>query len=206
MIIYKKIKHLLDDKKCCALCGEPLIAALKDNTLSCSKKFKNINCKILNDEFKFRIKYDSQRLSIDNLCLININSNQVIVTGINDQILTLSKNIKLLEIIDILKGSYPSIELQCVNGKCTNSYCLNTTNLKFTIDSETGVLVNPIMLDWECFKIPHFWIKNDIIRNRTQIYAINNPSAKPITTSLLNIDNKDKDKIFNKIKTIINFG
>jgi len=62
------------------------------------------------------------------------------------------------------------------------------------------------MVDMECFNIPKLWIQNDWINKRTKIFSTKEPDILPIETSLIIFSKTEKDKLINKIKTIVNFS
>jgi len=204
-MIYSKIKDLLNTKSHCAICGDFLVPYLKERSLSWHKNFPIINSRLNDNSFNFRVKYTSPSLSLDKSCHIDIDSNTFYINSNHQDDSILDTNMKLLDILRVLTDAQVNVELQCCNLKCRNQYYITTTNLKLKINDYHSASIDSIMIDSECYNFSHFWVQNDMIRLETNIYTTNNQYAKPIKVPLIEIVPETKDKIFNKIKTIVNF-
>jgi len=207
---YSKIKDLLDIKSHCAICGDFLVPYLKERS-SWRQNFPIINSRLNDDSFVFRVKYTSPSLSIDKKCRIDINSNTFYIDGNHQDDDILGANIELIDILRVFTDAQVNVELHCCNAKCRSNYYITTTNLKLKVNDHFSASIDPIMIDWECYNFSHFWIQNDIIRSTTSIYFTNQslkefPYTKPIVVPLIEVIPETKDKVFNKIKTIVNFG
>lgn len=204
-MIYSKIKDLLDIKSHCAICGDFLIPYLKERSYW-NNNLPVINSRLINNVFSFRVKYTSPSLSIDKNCHIDVNSNLFHMEKDNKEDDLIDANIELIGILRVITNAQVNVELHCCNKKCYSKYYITTTNLKLNVNDHTSALVEPIMIDWECYNVSQFWVQNDMIRLSTNIYTTNKQYAKPISVPLIEIDQENKDKVFNRIKTIVNFG
>ncbi len=200
-MIIQNIKNLIEQQTNCSICNSPLHAFLKErssNKESIPKKQINlINSKFKNQQFEFKLEYNSYGIDINNC---------VILSELN--VLTLDPPIKILEIEDtlsVLSHLSLNIELHCLNKACKHNFYTFTSILKPQYDSNIGIYFHPFLLDWECFNLKHLWIQNDHISQVTKIYNTKSISTPPITAPFLQITSSNKDKIFNRIQTIVNF-
>lgn len=195
--MFYKIQDLLDYKKYCSLCNHPLLVILK---VRGGISIPNVNVKLNTTKFSFSLTFTSALISINEKCVLDINSNDLVIVNYQNDFTSLQ------EIKRIFEYSSMVIELHCINKKCKHNYYINTTLLKSTLKENMIININPIVIDTECYNISRFWIQNDYLNETTDIYDASKPENKPISVSLLEINYNNKIKIFNKIKTVINFS
>lgn len=194
-MLFNKIQQFLEYKKYCSICGSVLTPFLKDR----NRYLSSINSKLIEGKFKFKLKYVSPTLYLNNKCTIDITSNQLSIKDSEDIFY-------LMEISRVLESMRIVIELHCTNNKCKHNYYIASTFLKYIIDSEIGISIANFLLDIECYNLSNFFIQNDLIKNISWVYSTNNSLTEPISIPILKINPSNKNKIFNKIKTIINFS
>lgn len=198
---FVKIKDLLNYKKNCSLCDSVLIPFLRDHGITPPyKNIPNINSRLTNDKFDFRLKYTSSTVSCNNEYFLDV----------NDNCITLKNNANmhdLIESFNVLNHVCMYIELHCTNKKCKYNYYLMSAPLKYKMDSDTGIKIsNPFHLDSECYNLSTYWIINDLRKSTTNIFSTIHTKAEKVSVPILELNILNKDKVFNRIKTIINFG
>jgi|SRR6185436_17365373 len=193
--MFYKIQDLLEYKKYCSICDYPLLAILKDR----SSGIPNINVKLNKNIFKFRLQYTSASDYLNEICILNVDTNEL-------SILNKDNDLLIIPVVERIFGyACVAVELHCVNNKCKYNYYVCTTFLK-PIANKDIIIINPILIDIDCYNISHFWIQNDYLNKITNIFSTSKPQNKPISVPLLEIDPNNKNKIFNRIKTIVNFS
>lgn len=199
IVYFDTINEFIYHRKNCIFCKQPLIPILT-NFVGAHRglKISDINAKLTNDKFVFKVEYYSPSITINTECNINVLNNEL--SSENDEFT------QSLIIFDVMA---PHIDLQCRNAKCKYNYYISSTILKIsTGDIMYGetVKINTLSVDMECFNLSKLWIKNDWINNTTQIFSTKNPNSIPCETQMILFDTIEQDKLFNKIKTIVNFS
>lgn len=201
-MIFHTVKELIEQQPNCPICDSSLVAFLKERARNKEnipkKRIYLINSKFKNQQFEFKLNYNSYGIDIDNVAVLSESS-----------IITFTPVFEPNEIsnaLSVLSNLFLSIEMHCMNRSCKYKYYTITSVLKPEYDSDVGIYLHPFLLDWECFNINHLWIQNDHISQITRIYNINSITTPPITTPFLPISISNKDKTFNRIQTIVNFG
>lgn len=191
-------------------------ASIRDNCLFCGKKLKFVFTTTMgtskpeipliksnwgDNRFSFDLQYNSAILNVNAEVNINTRTNEISFNP-NDTSVGAAA----------LEGLSPHVELQCNNKKCKMNYYLRSSIFTFQITFETEepclhYAVNPFRLEWECFNVNKFWIKNDYSHKTTDIYSTESGfDHKPIMMPMLDFRAMDSDKIANKILTMVNFS
>lgn len=102
----------------------------------------------------------------------------------------------------------PHIEIYCPNKKCKLQYSLHGDIMKSDRDHQLDAWhVRPFLLFQETFVVDGLFVQNDWIHNQTNIYASNaNFNAEPIKNALIDFKSMSKNKLFNRIKTLVTFS
>lgn len=200
-MIFNTIKELIDQQQSCPICGSSLTAFLKERARNKEnipkKQIYSINSKFKNKQFEFKLDYNSFDMNINKS--VTLDENNVIMFSLPAQADDIN------DAMSVLIKLFLSIEMHCLNKKCDNNYYIMTSILKPEYNSGLGLHFIPFFMDWECFNIKHLWVQNDHTSQITRIYNTDSISTPPITTSFLPISILNKEKIFNRIQTIVNF-
>jgi hypothetical protein len=202
IMIFKTIKDLIEHKSNCTICNSPLHAFLKEKARNKEsipqKRICLINSKFKNQQFEFKLDYCRHNLDIHYQAILN-DSNLLILDP------PILEENEVEYALSFLTDLFLNIELHCLNKECKHNFYTFTSILKPKYNSDIGVFFLPFFLDWECFNLKHLWIQNDNVSQLTKIYNTNSITTLPITMPLLQISSDNKEKIFNRIKTIVNF-
>jgi hypothetical protein len=149
----------------------------------------NINSKLVDDKFNFRIKYTSISQNVDTKGWIDIKNNCHIDESSD-------------EILSLFADMMPHIDLQC--NKCKMNYYLSGASLRF----DNPPLVNPFILFAEGFNIGNLIILNTW-NTQTNIYNKNNltllTKSPGIQLPFIPFDSINKDVLINKVQTYATF-
>lgn len=188
-------------------------ATIRNKCLFCDSKLKfvftttlgiakpsipNIKAKCKDGKFVFDLKHHTARDIVDAEVIIDVRTNK----------LTFNPYSKAAA--PALESLSPHVELQCYNKKCKMNYYLCSSIFHMTMSDDIFSLdfeIKPFKLDWECFNISKFWVKNDYRNKTTDIYSvINDFNHKPIIMPMIDFQSLANDKIINKILTLVNFS
>lgn len=207
---FKNSKEFIEFKQNCIFCQNKLKPILSNFTMM-SGGMPSVLSDYDGDTFKFHINYNTALMSVDCDISLNCDSNKIDFSGIKP-----AGDGKVREAFDFMKLH---IELCCTNKLCKNKksklrYYVSSDSLEldnFHIthlfdSSKAGSAIKPIKLYMECFKLGGLVIQNDYHKSVTNIYSINRPDASPIQMAILDFEAFDKDKLFNKILTYVNFS
>jgi len=169
-----------------------------------------IKAKVKDDAFSFNIKYCSVGINIDIMASVNIHTNNVIFDvppSFYEDVISKPK------LIDIFEGLMPHVQLRCVNKNCNMNYYSCSDNLKCVCPSwHTGYLdwsnikIEPFFEYYESCNVDKFWVQNDIIYGVTRIISTANSQLNPIVIAPIDFNAFDKDKLKNRIMTIVTFS
>lgn len=212
------IKDFTTIKEKCIFCDTPLIFVLT-NWFGVNKPgLPLINSSLKNDCFNFKFKYNSPSANINTEGSLNVITNIVTFRDPSKFPLTVSNPVDVMA--NVLGSLHPHVELQCNNRKCKMNYYVSSDAFAFHIhrmnpendesfnpDTDT-VFVKPFPLLMECFTIKNLWIQTNYI-DKTTMIAILDEGATPdksVIVPQLNFDNLSKEKIINKVKTMVTFS
>lgn len=194
LIYFPTIKDFINSQKECIFCHYSLSPILT-NFLGVHRglKISDLNSVLTGELFMFKVEIQSSSKKLIEDCSINISTNELISSNI-------------IRASD-LRCLGPHVELQCRNKQCKYNYYVSSSILSFKLlEDESKRYVNQIIIDMECFNIPKLWIQNDRISNLTRIFSTKEPDIPPIEIPLILFDEIEKDKLINKIKTVVNFS
>lgn len=193
---FNSIQKFTEFKTKCAFCNSDLKVVLRDFD-GINGSIPIVNAKYVSDNFKFHIKYNSISSSIDCDVSLNCVDNTLIFSDVQA-----SKSYKLYNFTTI--GLH--VELYCPKKMCGLKYYVSSDNLELSSIMNGIGKLKPVKLFMECFNLDKIWIQNDFRYSCTNIFSVNNPDAEPIKMAMLDFSAADKEKLFNKIRTQINFG
>lgn len=188
---FETIKDFISIKDECPFCSHKLVPILTNYTFQ--NKIPLVNSKLNNDQFTFNFKYNSYNLDIISKGNLDINSNLL-----NFDIDESSTENAHEHIEGAFLNLYPHIELSCINRKCKTNYYISSS-----IFYSFNFKIFPVSIADECCNLSSYFILNPSSKDYSNIYTKNNNT--PIQTQYIDF-NTDKDKIINRIKTIIAFG
>lgn len=102
----------------------------------------------------------------------------------------------------------PHIELYCSNQKCGLSYHMLGQWMRLTkIPSVKGAWsIQPFGLMLEGIRIRNHVVHNDWDNKTTSIYSRNNEDAEPLQFPMVDFSAMDKERLINRIQTLITFS
>lgn len=206
MQAHSTIHDVIKYRENCVFCNSKLKTILT-SSLSFSSWLSSLRVKYQNNEFNFKLKYNSATIDLTADARIDAVNN-------------------FLFFDKLLQSPYPEEKLQqqaawvfnsiaahtesfCPSRRCGLNYYFSSNffTLVDNFDAKTNqYTIAPVFLDRECINIKGFWVQNDLVKNKTNIYYTNDTSSEPITIDLINFDNLTKDKIINKIKMVVTFS
>lgn len=185
------LQDFISSHLACRLCGETLISYIRSDDISPTptklKYFRNINCKLTDDCFVFRIDYTTQFTELHDSLSLSVNTNFI------------SCSQPVSEVSEIFNTLSLRLEQVC---PC-DSYFLMSDCLV----SSPGCFVYPIKLDAEIVII-----SKDLTAitypytKKTLIYNSDNEKSYPVSIPKVEFSPQDKEKQFNRIQTIVNFS
>lgn len=194
LIYFPTIKDFINSQQECIFCCHSLSPILT-NFLGVHRglKISDLNSVLTGESFMFKVEIQSSSEKLIEDCSININTNEFVSQSV----------IKASD----LRCLGPHVELQCRNKQCKYNYYVSSSILSFKLlEDDSKKYVNQIITDMECFNIPKLWIQNDWISNLTRIFSTKDPDIPPIEIPMIIFDKIEKDKLINKIKTVVNFS
>lgn len=197
---FQAIEDFTSIRQRCLFCNTKLKFVFT-TTLGTSKaEIPLIKANWTDNRFTFDLVYNSASINVNAEVTINTKTNEVFF------------NPDTTSGMIALEGLSPHVELQCSNKKCKMNYYLCSSSISLSVDFDVEepnlhYKVMPIRLEWECFNVSKFWVKNDYLHKTTDIYsAVDDFDHKPIMMPMLDFQLMDSDKIANKILTMVNFS
>ena len=163
-------------------------------------KLSTINSRLVSDHFVFDFQYVSYSTTIKSKGTINALTNYVSF-DLDYDVCTEFDADKVIESFDSI---CPHVELSCENKACKMEYYLASSIFRFEKLSGFTALVKPMSLEFESCNVGKLWIQNDPSRQITKIYTRGN--EQPMQTQYLDFDLFGKDKLINRIKTLVVFS
>lgn len=205
MIKFKSIKDFATFKEECLFCQAKLDFVLT-NWFGVNKPgLPLINSSLKEDHFTFKFKHNSPSSNINTKGDIDAVTN--ILTFQDPAKFPLTINNPISEMVNVLEGLKPHVELQCNNKKCRMNYYVSSSAFSFK-QEPNKVTVKPFLALMECFLWNNLWIQSSYTEDTTMITMVTGSvqTDKTIVVPKLNFQNLSKDKIINKIKTMVTFS
>lgn len=207
--IFQNAKEFIEFKQNCIFCNNKLKPILSNFTVMSG--MPSVMSNYDGNTFSFHINYNTALMSIDCGASLDCETNKIDFSEI-----TPTNPSKVREAFDFMKLH---IELCCTNKLCKNK----DSKLRYYVSSDAlelsnfhvshiynpnveSSIIKPIKLYMECFKLGGLIIQNDYHKSVTNIYSINRSGASPIQMPILDFTAFDKEKLFNKILTYVNFS
>lgn len=201
---FNSISDFIKLKDKCLFCEAPLRPRLCNFIGTHIDGLLILNEIIDSPRFKFEIRHTTQNYDIKANVTIDIITNKLVFT------LPPNSNTPYLDQF-VAKRAFieldPHIGLYCSNKKCKNSYALLSCFLQIEkVPATVSWDISPLKLFIESFKTSRYVVENDWMKKETNIYIYNNVSIAPIKTPFINFETINKDKLINRIQTIVTFS
>lgn len=99
----------------------------------------------------------------------------------------------------------PYMQLYCPKKDCPHDYQIASATLFFQ-GTETNFTIDPVKIGYESFTTGKLWVQNYYPLNNTYIYNKEREEAKPIITPIMNLRAMGKDRVLNRIRTLVVFS
>ena len=204
--IFDNIDAFISHKDKCPFCQNKLRAALTNFVMS-ADTIPIIKCRIDNGQFHFNIKHTSHSFHIsaeasintqDNILQLQITTHIVLEQFAKDYIMAKS----------VFENMKPYIELYCPSRKCKMKYrmCSDIFVCLKIEGKYSSFKIKPFPVYMESFVTGDWWVHNDWINESTSIYNRNKTDSEPIRTGIINLESMGKEKVINRIKTLVTFS
>lgn len=201
--VFKNILDFTKIRTHCLFCNSKLVAELSNFSGTINKDIPLYSGQLdENNIFNFKLVYHSIYSSVNTVGHLNAETNNITFDEYQYTSDLFGVNIEL----DVFQELHPYIILNCENNKCKMSYYAATDILKHELLSIEGAHINPVVFNWESFNYKKFWIQNDWVNMKTNIYSIMKPNVDPISYPLIDFRDYENDKLINRIKTLIVFN
>jgi hypothetical protein len=206
------IADFINIKDKCIFCQNPLTPILTNQSNNTLVKIAELNAYVKNNQFQFGIKYDGDRLNFDANIAINITDNKF------NYYCRSGNYIRKDDVARIFIGMKPYIELVCENN-CDMEYYLQSDCLN-CYDSPNSMTnsIRPISLLAESFSVKDWYVYN--FYHSQSIYNIDgdkhnlntliqykcDPDLEPLLCPRLDFEAQPKQKLIDRIKTIVVFS
>jgi hypothetical protein len=204
--ILDNIETFINLKEKCPFCQNKLKPSLT-NFVMAADTIPLIKCRLQGEEFYFNIKHTSHSFQITAQATVNIKTNilqlQLTTPVVMEQYAT-----DYIMAKSVFENMKPYVELYCSSRRCKMKYhmCSDIFICLKREDSYSSFYIKPFSAYMESFVTGDYWVQNDWINNSANIYNRNKTDSDPIRTHILNIESMGKEKVINRIKTLVTFS
>jgi len=192
------ITDFIAQRQICIFCQRPLTQVLTNSIGHPDQRIlPDLYVTLKDQRFQFRLKYDGDWTSFDVSATIHLDDNRFSYYY-NSSPTTCNG----MEIINTFIGMKPCIELLCDNQECKMHYTVQSDSLQ--IDPNT--YVRPISPWLESFLLNDWYVCNLQDLTETFIYSHSHPNTSAIQCPRLHFEDYSREKLFNRISTIVNFS
>lgn len=207
-ITFNKPIDFLSFKDHCVFCGSKLKPLLK--SFIKRQQQPMIKSKLVDDNFCFNIKNTNSTYSFDADISLDINTN-IINFELNSPCNLenpLQDHLAVKNYFDIL---YLHLELYCPSRKCNMQYYLCTNLLSSqsqleVVGKKSSVKLKPNILFMEAFIVNKSWVQNLWENHELNIYSTDNIDSAPIKAPFMDLSVMNKERVINRIRTIVTFS
>ena len=203
--IFGNILEFTKLKNKCLFCDGALRASLTNyiNPRE-SESLPVLDATIDSSWVSFRINHTTQSYDIKADGVIDITNNKL-VFGLppDSDMPLLDQHVAKQAFVELC----PCVVLACNNRKCKYKYSISTTRLDAKrLFNMNAWEIQPLKLLFESFRTGNSTVLNDWIFESTQIYSRLNEDAEPLRVGFINFETMDKEKLINRIKTLVTFS
>lgn len=201
--LYPAIIDFLKCRESCFFCGARLKCRLSsfigvgDNTLPI------INAPLKDNKFVFNISHTAPTFSIKAEGAIDIKTNAMIF--IMKSFDTETPRLDESFIKQVFVDMKPHIQLYCPKKKCPYQYTV-ASSVFHAGTIKHGWLILPFKIYYESFVLGNLWVQNDYANNCTNIHSRSKEQADPLIVPLQDFELMGKDKLVNRIRTLVTFS
>jgi hypothetical protein len=203
---FESIEDFLKFKDRCPFCSSELKVSLANFVLA-PNTIPFLKCRLIDNKFEFSLKHTSH--SFELAADVSINSQNNIVTfALTTPVVLEQYATDYMMAKTVFESMKPYIELYCSSRKCKMKYRL-CSDIFACLKIEgvySSFKIRPFPVYMESFVIEDFWIQNDWTTGLTNIYNKLKTECEPIRTNIINLETMGKDKIINRIKTLVTFS
>lgn len=200
---FSNIKEFMAVKENCPFCKTKLKIMLT-NFVKGPDKIPILKAKLENDFFRFKIQHTSHTLQMSaNVDLDTINNSLTFYLDSEDP-----ATLDWMIAKTVFENMKPYVELYCPSRKCKMKYYLSSSIITSSLmeGSTNYFIIKPVSLFMEAFVHNNLWVQNDWENHSINIYSINNYNSNPIKGPLLDLEAIGKEKILNKVRTLVIFS
>jgi hypothetical protein len=196
---FKNANEFIGFKRSCLMCGSSL-KPIVSNFTTMSGGIPSIKSNYDKNNFDFKIDYNSSTTNVNCEVIIDCQDNVVKFIEKECQLIDpQKKDILAFEMMDLHFENY------CTNKECKHKYYISSDILR--IDKNlTECTLKPIKLYCESFSVGKITVFNDYHNRVTNIFSNRKRSADKIEVAILDFSGLDRQKILNKVKTLVNFS
>jgi hypothetical protein len=201
---YGTIQDFIKIKEQCIFCFQPLSPILTNLFGHRAPSIPEIVSHLYNNQFQFRLKYDGDFSDFDVSATINIEDNRFSYYHGG------YSNIRDGAVGDVFTSMKPYVELVCENKECKMGYYLQSEFLWVERDNS----IRSVGILSEAFVLDQWWISNNYnnltpytctsIFSRT--HKIVGQANPPVICPRIDFEAISKEKLINKIRTIVTFS
>lgn len=188
---YLILKDLIEAYPSCALCGETMDSYIRSDDISPPptklKYLRNINCKLTDNCFVFKIDYTTQYTELHDQLSVNIGNNFISCTQPGSEVSEIFNTLSL------------RLEKVCL---CDNYYLMSDY-----LVASSECFIHSLKLEAEIVAInKSLTAVTYHYGQKTLIYSSDNEKSCPVSIPRVEFNPQDKEKQFNRIQTIVNFS
>lgn len=197
---FKSITDFIQHQSECVFCQQPLHAELTNYVGLRGNDLPILNVEIANCQpIYFRLRHTTENYHVEAEVDIDLTNNYLSFCMPQTETPFVDRNLAL-QAFDDLK---PFIDLYCANPACKYGYHVSSDNLfiQGLPNANNQWTIEPIKLYLEGFKTPLYKVLSDCFRRETYIYV--DDVSVPIKTAQLNFQEMGKNKLLNRLNTIV---
>lgn len=220
--LHKTIQQFIKIRETCIFCHSSMRTVLSSFLGLRNSGMPLLNSPVKDNKIDFIINETTEKSAIKAVGTIDISNNNLLFkaeASEHDKILLIEdesrRDLLLYTEETFAKQAFenlsPHIEIYCSNKKCKFNYYLSgdIVRCSATLGKLSDVIkwkIKPFLLYQETFATETLWVQNDWIHLYTNIYPLHGSShADPIKVPLMDFKMIDKQKLLNRIKTLVVF-
>jgi len=156
-------------------------------------------------KFQFNISHTTAEFTANANVVIDVNSNILRFSNYTDG---LAPTIDEYTVRQIFEDYGPHIELYCPSMKCGLMYYLSGDWLKISKipDNPGAWAIAPFHLLLEGAKVRNYIIHNYWNTQTTRIYSVKHEESRPIEIPMIDFSTMDKERLINRVLTLVTFS
>ena len=197
---FRNIADFTNCRSNCVFCDTKLRARLLSFNTRDEIPILNSPIDLSKESVTFKIDHTTPEWRIIARGELNLQNNGLSITMLRE---SETPSIDIYNAKNAFVNATPHIQLYCPNRKCKQDYTIASGIL--TLGHMTEYM-SPPFLYYESFASGNLWVQNDYPHHKTYIYSRLNENAKPLVYPMLNFQAMGKDRLLNRIKTLVVFS